>query len=174
MYLSYLTPTQTFTLTQNTFPTTPHLTESHFAEAVWKHGCKSFDKSSVEKRGSMSSPLGSGRASDCLCLTIETEEVKPCDFWGRVTKSRAASMFPRTLTLGTVKKTKFNWVHCKDPTGFLQWFMNQWAFHLADRKELQGAVQSERLVGRRAQEQGNYKRPRSRLVIARLLSFRGL
>ena len=47
------------------------------------------------------------------------------------------------------------------------------ASNRADRKELQGAVQNERLTGRKGWEQGSYTRQKSGLVIAKLLSFRG-
>lgn len=40
---------------------------------------------------------------------------------------------------------KFNRVKFKDLTGFIQWFANQAAFSLADRKELWEAVQNGRL-----------------------------
>ena len=50
------------------------------------------------------------RASDCLCLTIETAEVKPRDFWGQVVKRRAASTFPRTPALGNINKIQLRTV----------------------------------------------------------------
>lgn len=43
-------------------------------------------------------------------------------------------------------KTTFNWVNFQDLIGFVQWFMNQATSRLADRKELQGAVQDKRLL----------------------------
>ena len=49
--------------------------------------------------------------------------------------------------------------------------MNQAAFSLEDRKELQGAVQNETFIGRREREQVSYIRQNSELVIAKLLSL---
>ena len=56
------------------------------------------------------------------------------------------------------KKTKFSGVNFKDLIGFIQQFMNRGAYNLADRKELRGAFQNERLVGRREWEQRSYYR----------------
>lgn len=47
------------------------------------------------------------------------------------------------------------------------------ASNLGDRKELRGAAQDERVLGRREREQESHVRPQSGLVIANLLSFRG-
>ena len=106
------------TLTQNTFPTTPHLTESYLAEAVWKRGCKKKKKTWLQilwhaihrKVGIYVIFPWVWRASDCLCLTIETAEVKPRDFWGQVVKRRAASTFPRTPALGNINKIQLSTV----------------------------------------------------------------
>ena len=40
-------------------------------------------------------------------------------------------------------QTKFNWVNFKDLIGFIQWFINQVVFILAERKGLWGALQNE-------------------------------
>lgn len=53
---------------------------------------------------------------------------------------------------------------CEDEIGFIEQFMNQVAFYLADRKELQGDVQNGRLlytkwvafIGRREQEKRGF------------------
>ena len=44
--------------------------------------------------------------------------------------------------------------------------MNWAASDLVDRKELRGAVQNERLIGRREQGQGSCTRQKNRLVMA--------
>ena len=51
--------------------------------------------------------------------------------------------------------------------------MNQAPSNLADSKELGGAIQKERLLGRRELEQGYYTRLKRRLFITRLPSFKG-
>ena len=52
--------------------------------------------------------------------------------------------------------------------------MNLAASNLADRKELQKAVQNERLsMPEGSRNKGSYTRQKSRLVTAKLLSFRG-
>lgn len=52
--------------------------------------------------------------------------------------------------------------------------MNWAASNLADRKELGGAVQNERLVTRKEQGQGSCTGKKSRLVIARLFSLQSM
>ena len=49
-------------------------------------------------------------------------------------------------TASRTAKNKFNWVNLKDLIDFIQWFMNQAASHMADKKEFWGAVQNEKLL----------------------------
>lgn len=49
-------------------------------------------------------------------------------------------------SISFVKKKKLSWVNFKVLIAFFQWLLNRAASHLADRKELWGAVQDERLL----------------------------
>lgn len=72
-----------------------------------------------------------------------------------------------------VFKKKFNGGNFKDINGFIQPFLNPAASHLADRKELWGAVQDERLLYAEWSKNKEVITSRSRLVVARSLSFGG-
>ena len=72
-----------------------------------------------------------------------------------------------------LKKKKLNWGNSKDLIGFMQLFMNQASFHLAERKELWGTVQNERLLWAKWSKNKEVILWRSGLLVARSLSFRG-
>ena len=70
-------------------------------------------------------------------------------------------------------KNKINRADFKDLIDFIQRCMNGAACSVADGKELRGAVQNGRLYRQKGAGIGGYTRQKSRLVIARFLSFRG-
>lgn len=81
---------------------------------------------------------------------------------------------PVSVVFSVEKKNLYFKVNFKDPIGSTQGFMNRAASHLAERKELRGAVQNEKtFIGRGSGNKEVIWRKKSGLVIARSLSFRG-